>query len=104
MRKIAADYIVPVSRPIIPNGVLIIEDDSRILLIDERKNFQDADLEIFSGMICPGFINSHCHLELSYLKDRIPEHTGLVNFIATILKIRNDQELGVQEALVNAED
>ena len=25
-------------------------------------------LKIYHGILCPGFINSHCHLELSHLK------------------------------------
>ena len=49
----------------------------------------DASIEWFNGLILPGMINSHCHLELSHLKGVIPKHTGLVDFILKINTKRN---------------
>ena len=43
----------------------------------------------FDGIICPGFINTHCHLELSFLKKKISENIGMVGFIQDIVKKRN---------------
>lgn len=33
------------------------------------------------GVLCPGFVNAHCHLELSHLKGVAPEKTGIVDFL-----------------------
>ena len=45
---------------------------------------------VYDGIITPGFVNAHCHLELSHLKGVIPEHTGLMGFLEKIPFIRND--------------
>ncbi len=68
---------------------MIISDSGKILSIDQRKNFEDAELEIYHGILCPGFINAHCHLELSYLKEKIPEKKGMVQFIIDLIDYRN---------------
>ncbi|MEO5968260.1 MAG: amidohydrolase family protein, partial [Ferruginibacter sp.] len=46
--------------------------------------------EIMPGIITPGFINCHCHLELSHLKGKIEKNTGLVNFVQEVMKIREE--------------
>jgi aminodeoxyfutalosine deaminase len=58
------------------------------------------------GLLCPGFVNAHCHLELSYLKGAIPKHTGLVDFLMQVntLKFRNTtSQIQIQTAIGNAE-
>ncbi|MEN9568952.1 MAG: hypothetical protein RL172_183 [Bacteroidota bacterium] len=40
------------------------------------------------GIICPGFINAHCHTELSHLQGQIPMHTGLVQFVQQVIGSR----------------
>lgn len=59
------------------------------------------NIQWYSGILCPGFINAHCHLELSHLAGKIPEHTGLVNFILALLKLR--PEAGIDTILQAAE-
>jgi cytosine/adenosine deaminase-related metal-dependent hydrolase len=70
-----------------PNKVLIIKDD----LVHEIINKENAgdDIQKIEGILCPGFINTHCHLELSYLKNKIPKNTGMVDFILAVLQGRN---------------
>ena len=51
------------------------------------------DILFFEGILCPGFVNAHCHTELSHLKNKIPKHTGLVNFVQQVLKLRNEDML-----------
>lgn len=103
MRKISADWIFPVSSSPVQNGVVIIDDDGKIISLAERQNFEDAEPEKYPGIICPGFINAHCHLELSYLKGKISEHTGLTGFISEFLKKRNDSDPDVSKSIEEAE-
>ncbi len=52
-------------------------------------------IEKLNGILSPGFINAHCHLELSHLKGHIPKHTGLIDFI---LKVVNERHLAYRQA------
>lgn len=46
------------------------------------------DVEQFPGILSPGLINAHCHLELSHLKNAIPPHTGLIEFLCSVVTKR----------------
>ena len=87
MKKISADYIFPGNTPPIKNGVLIIDNNGTIidLLNPQKDEVNWTEVEIHKGFICPGFINTHCHLELSYLKHQIQEKTQLHGFIKEII-------------------
>ncbi len=92
MKKISADYIFPGNSTPIKNGVLLVENNGTIIdLLDPVKttiNFESV--EKHRGVISPGFINTHCHLELSYLKNQIAEKTQLHGFIEQIIRVRNN--------------
>ncbi|MFM2048536.1 MAG: hypothetical protein RI955_1084 [Bacteroidota bacterium] len=92
MRKISADKIYTIENGIIENGVLVVDKNNTIVEIGERQNYDIAELEIYNGAICPGFVNAHCHIELSHLKNKITPHTGLVNFIEQLMKVRFETE------------
>jgi cytosine/adenosine deaminase-related metal-dependent hydrolase len=105
MRKFIADYIFPVSEKPVKNGILITEDDGNIidLLKMDALDYAMMDVEYFKGIICPGFVNAHCHLELSYLKGIMPEHQGLNEFIVQLEKIRKFEDDEIVSAAVDAE-
>ena len=62
----------------------------------------EAGIEFFDGILCPGFINCHCHLELSHLKNKIAKHTGLVNFVQQVMLQRDNSQPEKQEAMQSA--
>lgn len=103
MKKILADYIFPVHSKPIKNGIIVVDEHNCILEILDGEQKTD-DVITFKGIICPGFINSHCHLELSYLKNKISKHTGLNEFITTLEKIReNTSTAQIKEAAEKAD-
>ena len=61
------------------------------------------DVQNFEGILTPGFINAHCHLELSHMKGMIPAHTGLQEFVKQIVALRQVEPELIQEAIVAAE-
>ncbi len=106
LRKITADYVFPISSPPIKNGILIFDMNGKIVdLLDPAKTAQKPDdVEVFEGLLCPGFVNTHCHLELSWMKGKVPEKTGLADFVVHIekqKKLRKEEE--VLEAIANAD-
>ncbi|MGC4057285.1 MAG: amidohydrolase family protein [Chitinophagaceae bacterium] len=48
-----------------------------------------AASEHYAGTLCPGFINAHCHTELSHMQGVIPEGTGLPGFLTRVMQHRN---------------
>src|SRR5829696_4876172 len=60
-------------------------------------------IEQFAGLLTPGFINCHCHLELSHMKGKIPERTGLVDFVYRVVTERAASAEDIAEAIENAE-
>ena len=65
--------------------VLITTTDGTV---EEIVPFEHAgdDIQHLNGILCPGFINAHCHLELSHMKGHIPKHTGLVDFVLKVVE------------------
>ncbi len=92
-------------------------DGSRVLITDKEGVVKDIvaeteagpDVQYFAGILTPGFINCHCHLELSHMKGLIAEKTGLVDFVFKVVTQRHfsDDEmlhaiaLGEEEMLNN---
>jgi cytosine/adenosine deaminase-related metal-dependent hydrolase len=87
MRKIAAHYLYPLDRPPIPRGYLCLNTDNVIvetgILDDEAES-----TEFYNGILCPGFVNSHCHIELSHLKGKFFQGSGMAGFIRQINQLR----------------
>ena len=61
------------------------------------------DIEQFAGLLTPGFVNCHCHLELSHMKGKVPEKTGLVDFVFKVVTERSASEEEILEAIAEAE-
>ena len=101
MRKIAATYIFPGNQKPIKNGILICDDDGTIIEIVDNKNgiTEEAGLEYYSGVLVPGFINTHCHLELSHLHNKIEEKTGIGGFVGKINTLRNEDFGNIEKAI-----
>ena len=70
-----------------PDSVLITTDEGIVQAVVAGREAGD-DVEVYSGVLSPGFVNCHCHLELSHMKGVIPEGTGLVDFLSTVIRQR----------------
>lgn len=105
MRKFSADFVFPVSEAPVKNGIVITDDSGVImqLINQDEIDYEINDVEFHKGIICPGFINTHCHLELSFLKNKIEEKTGLDNFVRIIENKRYEKAEIIEEAIIEAE-
>lgn len=104
MRRITADWIYPASAPPLRHGVIVVDNRGRILDVKTRAEFDKAELEFHKGILCPGFINAHCHLELSHLKGKISERIGLTGFISEFVRKRNDNPDQAEPAIRLADE
>ncbi|HEV7783222.1 MAG TPA: amidohydrolase family protein [Chitinophagaceae bacterium] len=86
-------------------------DKGSVLIIDEKGAFEAIvpameagdDIQQLKGILSPGFINCHCHLELSHLKNVIPPHTGLIEFLCSVVTKRDFSPAIIQEKIIAAE-
>ncbi len=104
MRYISATQIFSGKEFFDKNTVLVIDDTNAITDIILSDEIDSTRVEHFDGIITPGFINTHCHLELSHLKNKIPQHTGIVDFGLSVMKHREDLEEGLQLELMQDAD
>lgn len=70
--------------------VLAVNSHGQIEDLLPADSIEANRIEQYEGILTPGFINTHCHLELSHLKDRIARHTGIVDFGLAVIRHRND--------------
>ena len=60
------------------------------------------DVQELNGWLCPGFVNAHCHIELSHLKGRIDRHSGLPAFVQQIIQGRAAEPEQIEAAMIEA--
>jgi len=82
---ITADKIHDGKKFLKENTALEIADDGTIIALYENYK---GESQHYEGIVCPGFVNAHCHLELSHLKGIIPKYTGLVSFLLQVIQKR----------------
>jgi cytosine/adenosine deaminase-related metal-dependent hydrolase len=84
---------------------------AHVLLVQENgviegivpENAVHGEIEKFDGILMPGLINCHCHLELSHLKDAVPPGTGLIPFLISVVTQRGQFESIKEEKIRLAE-
>jgi cytosine/adenosine deaminase-related metal-dependent hydrolase len=105
MKIFRADYVFPVCADPIKNGVIVVDDLGEIISVTDHipPEAENAPVEQFKGIICPGFVNTHCHVELSHLKDKIATQKGLVNFIKDVQLYRDTESKDIENAAIAAD-
>jgi aminodeoxyfutalosine deaminase len=93
VKLLSARWVVPVSRPPIYEGTLALADDGTVLAVGGRAEvlaeFPDAAEERADGVLLPGLVNAHCHLELSGHADDVPGGQGLFTWATTLMRVRS---------------
>lgn len=104
MRRYSANYVFPISQPPIKNGIVEVDDNGVILqVINPGSVFKEIhSTEFHSGVIVPGFVNAHCHLELSHLLGQFPQGLGIAGFIKAVSEKRLSDQNSVSNAISKA--
>lgn len=101
-RKLKSDYIFDGGKLLNDTNILVISPEGKVISI-VNVNEAGEEIENFKGIISPGFVNAHCHLELSHLKNIIPEQTGLIDFVFEVVSKRYLSKEEILSAVENAE-
>jgi len=102
-QKFQADQVFTGTQLLDGQPVLVVREDGTIEDIIAKEDAGE-DIQQLNGLLSPGFVNAHCHLELSHLKNAIPPHTGLQEFVKQIVSLRKVEEHVIAEAIEKAED
>ncbi|HRI00859.1 MAG TPA: amidohydrolase family protein [Saprospiraceae bacterium] len=102
MRKLTADVLFH-------NGCfrrnlgLVIDRESKILEVNEVNDANRWEYEFFPGILSPGFVNCHCHLELSHLRSKFDTGTGLIHFLHSVVSQREIEQEVIDAAILEAD-
>jgi len=103
MRFFSADTIFD-GKEFMPAGTVLVFDANgacKDVVPPERATHLQA--QHFNGTLCPGFVNAHCHLELSHLHGKIPQHTGLPAFAQQVIQQREAGAEAISGAMALAD-
>jgi aminodeoxyfutalosine deaminase len=101
-QKFKADYLFTGKNMLNSDQVLITDINGKIInIVDETE--AGEDIQALKGIISPGFVNAHCHLELSHLKNKIPKKTGLVDFVFKLVTGRHFDQNEIIDSIKLAE-
>ncbi|MGY3215024.1 amidohydrolase family protein [Mucilaginibacter sp. HD30] len=105
MKIFRADYVFPINADPIRNGAIVVSDDGKIISVSQEVSPEHANIPVeqLSGVICPGFVNTHCHVELSHLKGKIANGEGLISFIQNVQLHRNSSQQDIADAALAAD-
>jgi len=93
MRKFKADYLFTGKEMAEEGSVLVTNDQGAVETILPAAEAGE-NIESLAGLLTPGFVNCHCHLELSHMKGVLPERTGLVDFLLSVIRGRGVTSTG----------
>ena len=103
MHQLTADYVYTIAGEPLKNGVVTLDNDGSIVEVSATAK-AGLKIEYHEGIICPGFINTHCHLELSHMRNQLKEKTGIGVFIEGVISKRGSTaDTEIQQAIVQAE-
>ena len=96
-RRIASNLLWT-PQGLVRNPLVEVAADGRILSVGTCSDPDGMPgTEFYSGVLAPGLVNAHCHLELSYLRGAIPEGCGFAGFAGAMGQVR--ERSGPEERL-----
>jgi aminodeoxyfutalosine deaminase len=106
MRRLSSQFIFTNAGQPLRRGIINVSDDGTIISVEDNNGLvqEKSTVEFYNGIITPGFVNCHCHLELSHLKGAVPKHTGLGEFLERLQNIRNNNPDVILSSAVSADN
>ena len=106
MKRFSAQYIITNSGPPLKRAMITTEDDGTILSIEDTGGDLEEkhSVEFYNGIIIPGFVNCHCHLELSHMKGSIAQGSCLGGFIEQVRNTRDNNSESIIASACSADN
>lgn len=85
------------------NCIVKYDENGTIISLSPWDGTELANTVHYSGLIVPGFVNAHCHLELSHLYKKIEAQNGMAAFVRGVVSQRK-ADLSAIETAARAAD
>ncbi len=89
MKRFTAEYVYTLTGEPLRHAFVEVEEDGTVI----RTGLCPEDEKVGPGVLCPGFVNAHCHVELSYMKGLFRKGTGMAGFIDQINALRDTSSM-----------
>jgi cytosine/adenosine deaminase-related metal-dependent hydrolase len=81
-----------VASPPLRDGAVAVSD-GRVTWVGPRGDAPAGEVrDLGAGVLLPGLVNAHCHLELSWLAGRLPAEAGFVPWVEALVDARAREE------------
>jgi cytosine/adenosine deaminase-related metal-dependent hydrolase len=105
MQTISADYIYVGNGEVLKNYAIQFDEKGIIKAVLSPKEYTEKNIQPvhYPGALCPGFVNTHCHLELSHLKGKIRKNLGINGFIDALIPLQQyaPSEQEIAQAIID---
>jgi cytosine/adenosine deaminase-related metal-dependent hydrolase len=105
-RIIHGDWLLPGDSPPIRDGAAVVDAEGRVLDVGTAAEIvprhAGASREQVRGIVFPGLINAHTHVELSGLRGQILGGRGFLDWVKSLIAVR--AELAGEESSAPLED
>jgi len=96
MTAYRAAWVVPIDRAPIKDGIVTVADGKVISVREPGTGNREPEVRDLGRVaILPGLINAHTHLELSWLRDRVPPASRFTDWVKTLFAIRGRPDGGM---------
>ena len=89
MIRYRADWVLPISSEPIPNTWVAL-DRGRIVALGRPNDGGAGAVDLGRAAILPGLVNAHTHLELSYLRGKVPRAGRFIDWVRQLIARRRD--------------
>ena len=88
MTAYRAAWVVPIDQPPIPNAVIEVENGIIRSITSGSRPSAPGSRDLGNVALMPGLINAHTHLELSWMRGRVPPASKFTDWVKTLFAIR----------------
>jgi cytosine/adenosine deaminase-related metal-dependent hydrolase len=90
VKVVTASWVLPMTGPALRHGRVGVKD-GRIAWVEpagDAASLGETVVDLGPGVLLPGLVNAHCHLELSSLAGRLPLPSPFVPWVAALVAAR----------------
>ena len=88
-----AGWVVPVDRPPLRDAAVAVEN-GQVRWVGPAPDAPAGEArDLGAGVLLPGLVNAHCHLELSHLAGRLAGASGFVDWVERLVTMRPEDSM-----------